>query len=705
MADTDGSRLVALAGVPNVGKTTIFNSLTGLNQKVGNYPGITVDKKSGSMRTPQGDLVQILDLPGTYNLYPRSEDEQIVFRILCGLEPKAKVDAILAVADMSNLERGLFLVTQLIDLGYPTALVLNMEDQARKQGMQINKTLLERLLGIPVFTAVADKSEGVDAIKRAIGDARFSVGKKGLDVTKICSTELLEAVSGHTGEQNSYRALQILKFRNDPTRIDRVLKAKLNELADEHKFDNVSAQRKETEIRYGQIREILSKCLKSSDVKQVNNTRKLDAIVLHKYAGFGIFLLLLFLMFQSIFAWAQGPMDLIDEFFAWLSFSIAQNFPEGVLTDLLSEGIVPGIGGIVIFVPQIALLFAFLAILEGTGYMARAVFITDRVMRPFGLNGRSVVPLISGFACAIPAIMATRSIANRKDRFITIFVTPFMSCSARLPVYIVLIGLIIPAGEGSFIDNRGLALFGMYLLGIFAALASAWVMKILMKREPSGSLVLELPRYRWPNVKTVLLTMYEKSRTFVVEAGKVILAVSVILWVLASYGPGDSIDRAEAAVPLPENQTEAAMEDYSLAVNTKRLEASYAGIVGKWIEPAIKPLGYDWKIGIALLTSFAAREVFVSTIATLYSIGAEDDDYTTLQERLDQERNPETGKAFFTPAVVWSLMVFYAFAMQCMSTVAVVYRETKSWKWPVGQTIFMTVVAYLSALLVYQILS
>lgn len=705
MPQSEGVRLVALAGVPNVGKTTIFNILTGLNQKVGNYPGITVDKKIGSFKSSTGQMVSILDLPGTYNIYPRSEDEQIVFRVLCGLEPKTKVNALLAVADMSNLERGLFLATQLIDLGYPMALILNMEDQAQSEGLKINKVLLERLLGIPVFTTSADKAIGMKTVKEAIEANRFRVGRKGVDLSAICSAELLQEVSELTGDTIDYRALQMLKFRNDRTRIDIALKAKLNALAEKHKFDNATAQRAETELRYAQIRDVLSKCLKSPDVQQVNYTRKLDSIFLHKYWGFAIFLALLFIMFQAIFTWAQGPMDLIDQFFAMLSFEAGNLLPAGALTDLISEGIIPGLGGIVIFVPQIALLFAFLAVLEGSGYMARAVFITDRAMRPFGLNGRSVVPLISGFACAIPAIMATRSISNRKDRLITIFVTPFMSCSARLPVYIVLIGLIIPEESGAFVDGRGLALFAMYLLGIVAALASASAMNFLMKREPSGNLVLELPRYRWPNIKTVLLTMYEKAKTFVLEAGKVILAVSVVLWVLASYGPGDSIANAEASVPVPENASEAELQEYRVRVNTASLEASYAGIVGKFIEPVIKPLGYDWKIGIALITSFAAREVFVSTIATLYSIGAEEDDYTTLQEKLGKERNAETGTPFFTVAVVWSLMVFYAFAMQCMSTVAVVYRETKTWKWPLTQTVFMTVVAYLAALLVYQILS
>ncbi len=705
MQEPQGFRTIALAGVPNVGKTTIFNALTGLNQKVGNFPGITVDKKTGSFRTASDLKIDIIDLPGTYNLYPRSEDEQVVFRVLCGLEPHSKVDAILAIADQSNLERGLFLVLQLIDLGYPMALVLNMEDQAKNDGLTINKVLLERMLGIPIYSTNADKGTGLNDLKSGFENSRFSVGKAGLNIQAICPEGLLNKVQELTEATLPYRALQMLKFRDEPTRLDAELRKKLHDLAIENNFDSAGAQRLETAQRYQRVREILSKCINGASAGKVNTTLKLDRVLLHKYWGFAIFLALLFTMFQSIFTWAQGPMELIDQFFAMLSFEAARVLPSGALTNLISEGIIPGLGGIVIFVPQIALLFAFLAVLEGSGYMARAVFITDKAMRPFGLNGRSVVPLISGFACAIPAIMATRSISNRKDRFITIFVTPFMSCSARLPVYIVLIGLIIPEGDGAFIDQRGMALFAMYLLGIIAALASAWVMKVIMKRETGGSLVLELPRYRLPNAKTVLFTMYEKSKTFVLEAGKVILAISVILWVLASYGPGDSIAQAEAKVPMAETVSEEQIAAYNLSVNTARLEASYAGILGKFIEPAIRPLGFDWKIGIALITSFAAREVFVSTISTLYSIGADDDDYTTLQDRLNREVNSKTGAPFFSNAVVWSLLVFYAFAMQCMSTVAVVYRETKSWQWPLGQTIFMTLVAYLSSLITFQILS
>lgn len=706
MTDDKVPHMVALAGVPNVGKSTVFNALTGLNQKVGNYPGITVDKKIGTLKI-EGSRIQIIDLPGTYNLYPRSEDEQVVFRVLNDLEPRIKVDAVLAVVDMSNLERGLFLATQLIDLGHPTALLLNMQDQAEKDGLQVNKILLERLLGVPVYTATADKGIGMGALREHMAGGRFRKGKTTVPTSEFCDSALLEALTAKVGVAEPFRALQMLKFRREHTRLDIALRKNLDDLAAEYQFDEADVQRRETKLRYEAIRTLLSKCIKKeASVTRINYTRKLDSIFLHRYWGFAIFLALLFLIFQAIFAWAEAPMEWIDELFANMSYLANQHLPEGALTSLLAEGILPGLGGIMIFIPQIALLFAFLAILEGSGYMARAVFITDKAMRPFGLNGRSVVPLISGFACAIPAIMATRTIANRRDRLITIFVTPFMSCSARLPVYIILIGLIMPGEGGGFFDGRGLALFGMYLLGIVAALLSALALKWVMKKEPGGHLVLELPRYSWPKPKDVLLTMYEKARTFVVEAGKVILAISIVLWVLASYGPGDAMERAAAEVPIPEaNASDDVREVYEIQLSNKRLEASYAGHMGRFIEPAIAPLGYDWKVGIALITSFAAREVFVSTMATLYSIGASEEDITTIQQRLRDERNPHTGGPFFSPAVVWSLLVFYAFAMQCMSTVAIVYRETKSWKWPAIQTVFMTAVAYLSALAVYQFLS
>lgn len=703
MAEVKEDRYIALTGVPNVGKTTVFNRLTGLNQKVGNYPGVTVDKIIGKLKSAQGS-VDIIDLPGTYNLFPRSEDERVVFRVLCGMEKGLEVESVMTVADMTNPERSLFLVTQLMDLGYPTALVLNMEDQAKKEGLEINKILLQRLLGVPVYTSTADKGIGIEEIKKAILGNDFSQGRKVVDPKDLCDESLLLKVSGITGQTNTYRALQILKFKDEESQIPTDIRKKLDELVEEYGFDPNEAQRKETKLRYDYVRDLLSKCLKSPEKKRVGHTRRLDNLFLHPVFGFVIFLAILFMVFQAIFSWAEGPMDLIDSSFARLANWLGEVLPSGALSEMITEGVIPGLGGIVIFVPQIALLFAFLSILEGSGYMARAVFITDRVMRPVGLNGRSVVPLISGFACAIPAIMAARTISNNRDRLITIFVTPFMSCSARLPVYIVLIGLIFPDNSDSIFNAKGAALFAMYLLGILAALISAAGMKMILKSERPGNLVLELPRYRIPQWRTVLLTMYEKSKTFVVEAGKIILAISVILWVLASYGPGDTMELARASVPVPETESPEAMEAYRTEVSSQELQASYAGLIGKWIEPVIRPLGYDWKIGIALICSFAAREVFVSTVVTIYSIGADSEDIRTLQDLLAEEKRDDTGETTFTPAVVWSLLVFYAFAMQCMSTVAIVRRETKSWKWPIVQTVYMTALAYLSSLIVYQVL-
>ncbi|MDQ2656971.1 MAG: ferrous iron transport protein B, partial [Bacteroidota bacterium] len=420
-----------------------------------------------------------------------------------------------------------------------------------------------------------------------------------------------------------------------------------------------------------------------------------------------LFFAVLFLIFQAIFAWATLPMDLIDLLFANLSQYLHGALPDGPLTSLLADGIVPGIGGIVIFVPQIAILFAFISILEESGYMARVVFLMDKMMRRFGLNGKSVVPLMSGVACAIPAIMATRTIDNWKERMITIFVTPLMSCSARLPVFTILIALIVPEQRLlGFFNLQGIALMGLYMLGFVAAIGSAWVMKQIIRVRERSFLIMELPTYRIPRWSNVGYTIIEKTKAFVLEAGKVIMAISIVLWVLASYGPGDKVSNAREYV-LAESQnlrlTEQGLEDRIAAF---KLENSYAGVIGKALEPAIRPLGYDWKIGIALVTSFAAREVFVGTMATIYSIGsAGDDGDTTIKTRMKQEINPETGGPRFTPAVGFSLLIFYLFAMQCMSTLAVVYRETRGWKWPILQLLYMTALAYVSAWIVYQVLS
>jgi len=697
----DHPQLIALAGVPNVGKTTLFNALTGLNQKVGNFPGVTVDKKSGWLSSTK-NKIELLDLPGTYNIHPQSEDEEVVFNVLCDPNYPAQADAVAVVVDMSNIERGLFLATQVIDLGYPTAVVLNMEDLAKRQGVSLNKNLMERLLGVPIHIVSADKGTGMNDMKLAFTSGDFKVGKLSVDAKSLFEESKLNELQEEFNISIPYRALQLGKFLSLDKDVQNRIEKRQPIRTDLSGVNFSDIQAQETSIRHEIVEGLLRKTLKKSEAERPSFSRAIDAVVLHPLWGMLIFLAIMFTMFQAIFTWAEWPMDQIDQAFASLSSWVQSTLPPGMLTDLLSEGIITGLGGIVIFVPQIALLFAFLSLLEGSGYMARAVFITDRVMRPFGLNGRSVVPLISGFACAIPAIMSARTIANKKDKLITIFVTPFMSCSARLPVYIILVGLLFPSSSATFFNSKGMALFFLYILGILAALLSALALKYFMRSKKEGRLMLELPRYKYPNLKTVGLTVYEKSRTFVVEAGKIILMISVILWVLASYGPGNTMQEAAESVPQPLNPSQVEVQTYEAAVASNKLRASYAGRLGRFIEPVIEPLGYDWKIGIALICSFAAREVFVSTVATLYAIG--DEDIKTLQELLSEETNDQ-GNPVFTPAVIWSLLIFYAFAMQCMSTVAVVYRETKSWKIPILQTVYMTLFAYGSSFLVYQLLS
>jgi ferrous iron transport protein B len=511
------------------------------------------------------------------------------------------------------------------------------------------------------------------------------------------------------GVDNDYEAYLFLEQPQSIKFLGKEKQAVVDGIRSGHAFFPGKFQGAETIQRYGFIQDVLNKVtLKQADNFSWKNTSvKLDRILTHKVGGYLIFFTILFLIFQSIFAWATMPMDYIDAAFAQLSSYLTRVLPQGPLSSLLAEGIVPGIGGIVIFVPQIAILFAFIAILEESGYMARVVFLMDKIMRKFGLNGKSVVPLISGVACAIPAIMATRTIDNWKERTITILVTPLMSCSARLPVFTILIALIVPSQKVlGFFNLQGLALMGMYLLGFVAALLSAWVMKLLIRVKERSYLIMELPAYRFPKLENVGLTILEKTKAFVFEAGKVIMAISIILWVLASYGPGDTMEKAEETVLAESANLRLTEEGLQNRVAAYKLEHSYAGIIGKSIEPVIRPLGFDWKIGIALITSFAAREVFVGTMSTIYSIGSvSEDDEETIKNRMRAEINPDTGGPRFTPAVGLSLLVFYTFAMQCMSTLAIVYRETRGWKWPLIQLAYMTVLAYVSALVVFQTMS
>ena len=696
---------VALIGNPNVGKTTIFNRLTGLRQKVGNYPGVTVDKRRGPLQT-EGSNISIIDLPGTYSIYPNSEDEIIVHRVLNGLDDENKPDAVLAIVDMSNMERGLFLVSQVIDLGLPMAIILNMEDTAEMQGISVRKHQLYKALGVPIIQCNARNDKSLKSIEELITKKTFSKPRPFLNTEDLLPDSLSATISKEFNLTNPYQAFQLIRFQDSEVLLKKYQKDFIKEKVAQAGFDLEEAQVKETRLRYRAIQEILEQCIESKDVKTKKLTQQLDKIFLHKVWGYLIFLGILLLIFQVIFAWSSVPMDLIDGFFAFLSAWIAEALPPGVLTDLLAEGIIPGIGGVVIFIPQIALLFGFLAILEDSGYMSRVVFLMDRLMRPFGLNGKSMVPLISSIACAIPGIMAARNIGNWKDRITTIMVAPLMSCSARLPVYVILIALAVPEAYVGPFHLQAVALLGMYLLGIVAVLLVSIVFKLILKSKEKSFLMLEMPLYRLPKAKDVLITMYSKSKTFVMAAGKVILAISVILWVLASYGPPSRMESAVARIEVPANAAdEEAMATYNNQVSSAHLENSYIGIAGKFIEPVIRPLGYDWKIGIALITSFAAREVFVSTIATLYSVGTDVEDELTIKEKLDQEVNPQTGDKVFNLATSFSLIVFYAFAMQCMSTVAVVYRETNGWKWPMIQMVYMTAMAYSAAWLVYQLLS
>jgi ferrous iron transport protein B len=679
---------VALIGNPNSGKTSLFNSLTGLNQKVGNFPGVTVDKKVGTCQLLNKSKVNVIDLPGTYSLYAKSSDEQVVTDILTDPGNKDYPDILVVIADASNLKRNLLLLAQVIELGIPTILALNMMDLAERMGRGNKLEILAKEFMVPVVAINARRGIGIDQVKLAIQNDIPVRDRSFLDVFELITPEV---------------KAKIEKVTLPPYLV-------LHQLIAEKEIDDAAAQSiqtKDTTLRYGKINRILKKAEVPTQQKGLKiYTDKIDAILTHKIWGYAIFIAILFIIFQAIFSWASWPMDLIDNYVTWISQWIGANSPPGVFTDLLKDGVVPGVGGVLIFIPQIALLFAFIAILEESGYMSRVVFLMDKLMRKFGLNGKSVVPLISGMACAIPAIMATRNIENLKERLITIFVTPLVSCSARLPVYTILIALVIPEQRlFGFMNIQGLVLLGLYLIGFSSAILTAWLFKFLVKTEQRSFLIMELPTYKLPRWRNVGLSILEKVKAFTFEAGKIIVAISIVLWVLASYGPADQMDNGEEVVMASFDGKGFTESEFNDRLAAYKLEHSYAAVLGKSIEPLIRPLGYDWKMGIALVTSFAAREVFVGTMATLYSIQSAADDEASLREKMKKEINPTTGKPTFTLPVGLSLMVFYVFAMQCMSTLAVTYRETKGWKWPLLQTLYMTLLAYVSAYAIFNLFS
>ena len=707
---------IALIGNPNSGKTSLFNQLTGLNQKVGNFPGVTVDRKSGFAQLTPARRAEIVDLPGTYSLYPKSLDEQVITDLLYDRAAPGYPDFVVVTVDASNLRRSLLLFSQLADLGLPAILALNMTDVAARHGVQIDLTALERELGVPVVPLNARSGSGVAALKIVMAE-RLAAPPVRFWEPEEALLPLVRQIRYYFNLHNDYLALHYAQQYRRISFLSADDKAHIQELVQQYEFDATTQQAAETIARYARINEILLEAVTVTRTeKREPVSNRIDRVLTHRVFGYLIFLGILFLLFQAIFAWAQYPMDWIDQGISGLSAAIQDQF-SGPLVRLLTEGVLAGLGGVLIFIPQIALLFAFLAVLEETGYMARVTFLMDKLMRPFGLSGKSVVPLISGLACAVPAIMGARTIESWKDRMITIFVTPLMSCSARIPVYTVLVALVVPdrAVLGVF-NLRGVALMSLYLLGLFSALGSAWLLKKLLRARERSYFIMEFPVYKWPRWKNVGLTIWQKVRAFIWQAGQVIVAISVILWVLASYGPGNRQDEAEARVR--QKREAQAYEQFQLgdkyalnrgvdgmpaAVAAARLETSYAGLFGQAIEPVIRPLGFDWKIGIALLTSFAAREVFVGTMSTIYSVG-QDADLGTVQQKLRAEKDA-AGNPFFTPARAFSLLVFYVFAMQCMSTLAVTYRETKSWRWPAAQLIYMTGLAYLASFVVYQVLA
>ncbi|MEY2799147.1 MAG: hypothetical protein RI934_135 [Bacteroidota bacterium] len=699
---------IALIGNPNTGKSTLFNALTGLNQKIGNFSGVTVERKTGKLNLTENLSASLIDLPGTYSLYPRSADEQIALEILNSTKNPDYPNLVVVVVDATNLKRNLLLLTQLMDLQLPLVLALNMMDIAKQSGIEIDIALLEKKLGIPVVSVAARDFQGVQELKNAIVKQYENpkLASTGINVHAY-APEVIDEIKAYFHIENDYAAFELAHHYHELGNLTQEKKDAVEAIGLKHHFNVNKTQVAETIDRYNFINEILSDTVsKNKPAADETRSNKLDAILTHRIFGLLIFFVILFAVFQSIFNWSQYPMGLIENAFIGIENTLTAILPAGILTNLIIGGILPGMSGVLIFLPQIAVLFLFIAILEDTGYMARVTFMMDRLMKNFGLNGKSVVPLISGIACAVPAIMSARSIENWKDRLITIFVTPFMSCSARLPVYTLLISLVVPNKfVFGFLSLQGLILMAMYLLGFVSALLAGWLLKLFIKTKSKSYFLMELPVYRMPRWSNVGITIFNKARTFVMEAGKVILAVSIILWFLATFGPSKDFDQINAkyAASIKADTTQASL--LTSKMNAEKLEASYAGQLGKFIEPAIRPLGYDWKIGIALVTSFAAREVFVGTMSTIYSVQGDAEHLDTVREKMLEARNPTTGELTFTFATVMSLMIFYAFAMQCMSTFAVVYRETNGLKWPLIQLFTMTAIAYIAAFGVYQLLS
>lgn len=692
---------VALIGNPNTGKTSLFNQLTGLNQQVGNYPGITVERKVGSCSLPNNNKAVILDLPGTYSLNANSLDENLVIELLLNKNDADYPDVAVVVTEVENLKRNLLLFTQIKDLEIPTILVINMADQMELKGISLDVLKLENVLKTKVALISSRKATGIHELKELIVNYKQLSTEACLNASEI-DKDYFENLRRIFPNQQQYKLWLVI---SQDVNFGSINKSVLqNNSFSKPDVELKRLQHKETVKRYQFINDLLKEAKKVDLSKARDLGSKLDKILTHKIWGYVTFFGILFLIFQSVFDWSSVPMDFIDEQFASLSSWTAENLPPGKLTDLIAQGIIPGIGGVVIFIPQIAFLFLFISMLEESGYMSRVVFLMDRGMRRYGLSGKSVVPLISGTACAIPAIMATRNIENWKERLITILVTPFTTCSARIPVYTILISIIIPNQRLFGILNlQGLTLMLLYTLGFLMAIVSAMILNKILQFKSKSFFVVEMPNYKIPYYKNVGLNVLEKTKAFVFGAGKIIVSLSIVLWFMASYGPTANFKNAEAIIRT-ESKNALTMDELEDKIASYKLENSYIGIIGKSIEPVITPLGYDWKIGIGIVASFAAREVFVGTMATIYSVGSHEEEVNTIKHRMLAEVHPETGKPIYNFASGFSLLLFYAFAMQCMSTLAIVKKETNSWKWPIIQLFVMSGFAYIVALLAFQLL-
>jgi ferrous iron transport protein B len=699
---------IALVGNPNSGKSSLFNALTGLNQQVGNFPGVTVDKKTGQCQIGENLTATLIDLPGTYSLYPKRSDEWVAYKVLLQQDEDIKPDMVVLVADASNLKRNLLFCSQIIDLKIPVVMALSMTDLAKNKGTEIDISGLERELGVQVVNINPRKNKGIPALKKVIEQnfiSNFISPREFIDNASLAEKPIDEMKSLLPGISD-YTALHYL-INHSHFKLEENLQSKILAIEESSGFNSTKSQAEEIMQRYGRIKYIMNQTVVEADpLQRTIFTEKLDNILLHRNWGYLILLAVLFLLFQSVYWMAQFPMDAIEWSFSKLSGTLGNILPAAWWSDLFINGVVAGLSGILIFIPQIMILFGLITLLEDTGYMARISFLTDKLMRTVGLNGKSVMPMISGLACAVPAIMSARNIENRKERLLTIMVTPLMSCSARLPVYTILIALVVPSKlYFGFLSVQGLVMMALYLLGTVMALLVSFVMRWFIDIKERSFFILELPVYRSPRWKNALTTMVEKAKIFVFQAGKIIMVISLLLWVLSSYGPPTKMaevsSRYEQLIQTNPNQ----QKELSKKRQTELLENSFAGILGKAIEPAIRPLGYDWKIGIALITSFAAREVFVGTMATLYSVGDDaDDNNNTLRQKMSAAVRAD-GTKVYNLASGLSLMVFYVLAMQCMSTLAIVKRETRSWKWPAIQLAYMTALAYLLSWLTYIIFS